>query len=242
MLDSTSTIYEIVSENPDLAILPLGSTEQHGPHLPLCTDTVIAGEISREIARRTGAYLLPTIPITTCYEHKGKKGSIWMRPSTFYQVIQDIALGLRDQGFSKLAVFLGHWGVFIAPPAIREINACFDGITVAILPDNSTLNERFKRIVEAPMEIHAGEIETSLMLYLRENLVRKDKIEGADFVPDYPQSFLNYIPLTRLSKTGVWGEPSRASAEKGKKLFEAYVEGSIEFMNRVFSEVLPDKW
>lgn len=240
MTDSTNTILEIVSGNPSTAILPLGSTEQHGPHLPVCTDTVIAEEISREIARRTGAYLLPALPVTTCYEHKGKKGSVWMRPCTFYSVLQDIAGSLRDQGFSRLAVFMAHGGIFIAPPAIREINACFDGFTVAILPDGCA--ERLAAVVETPFDIHAGEIETSLMLYLREDMVRRDKIKGADFMPDFSQSFLNYIPLTRLSKTGVWGRPSLASREKGEKIFEAYVSGSIEFMERVFRETPPGRW
>ena len=102
MLDFTKTADEIVEKSSDLAILPVGSTEQHGPHLPMCTDYVVATEISKRIAEKTGAYLLPTLPISTCYEHKGKKGNCWMRPSTYYQMLQDIVLCLRSQGFKKV--------------------------------------------------------------------------------------------------------------------------------------------
>ena len=104
MLDFTKTVDDIVAEATELAILPIGSTEQHGPHLPMCTDYTVATEISKRIAEKTGGYLLPTLPISTCYEHKGKKGSVWMKPDTFYKVIQDIVLCLKDQGFSKVAV------------------------------------------------------------------------------------------------------------------------------------------
>lgn len=243
MLDFTKTIDEIVAESSDLAILPIGSTEQHGPHLPMCTDYVVATEISKLIAEKTGAYLLPTLPISTCYEHKGKKGSVWMRPNTFYNVLQDIVLCLKDQGFKRVAVVLGHGGIFVATPAIRELNAMYDDLKVAKIDFlNFFGTKEMMETLESPNNLHACEYETSLMLYLREELVKKDKIKDADFVPQYPRDFLNYVSLVKLSDTGVWGEPSLGTKEKGEKVVKILVEESIKYMNRVFDTMDDKAW
>ncbi len=243
MLDFNVTADEIVEKASELAILPIGSTEQHGPHLPMCTDYVVATEISKRIAEKTGAYLLPTLPISTCYEHKGKKGSVWMKPDTFYHVIQDIVLCLKDQGFKKVAVVLGHGGIFVATPAIRELNAMYDDLKVAKIDFLQFFGtEEMKKILESPNNLHACEYETSLMLYFREELVKKEKIKEADFVPEYPRDFLNYVSLVKLSKTGVWGEPSLGTKEKGERITNVLVEESIKYMNNVFDTMEYNAW
>ncbi|MBE7020175.1 MAG: creatininase family protein [Ruminococcaceae bacterium] len=243
MLDFNVTADEIVEKAGELAILPIGSTEQHGPHLPMCTDYVVATEISKRIAEKTGAYLLPTLPISTCYEHKGKKGSVWMKPDTFYSVIQDIVLCLKGQGFKKVAVVLGHGGIFIATPAIRELNAMFDDLKVAKIDFLNFFGTKdMLEILESPNNLHACEYETSLMLYFKEELVKKDKIKDADCVPQYPRDFLNYVSLIKLSKNGVWGEPSLGTKEKGEKIARVLVDESIKYMNRVFDTMEYDAW
>lgn len=243
MLDFTRTADDIVNESGDLAILPIGSTEQHGPHLPMCTDYVVATEISKRIAEKTGAYLLPTLPISTCYEHKGKKGSVWMRPNTFYSVIQDIVLCLKEQGFKRVAVVLGHGGIFVATPAIRELNAMYDDLKVAKIDFLQFFGTKeMLETLESKNNLHACEYETSLMLYLAEETVKKDKIKEADFVPAYPRDFLNYASLVKLSKTGVWGEPSLGSKEKGEKIVKILVEESIKYMNCAFDTMEYKAW
>lgn len=243
MLDYTKTADEVVKESNELAILPIGSTEQHGPHLPICTDIIVATEISKKIAEKTGGYLLPTLPISTCYEHKGKKGSVWMRPSTLYNVIEDIVLCLKSQGFKKVAVVLGHGGIFIATPVIRELNAMHDDLKVAKIDflqffQTKEMNE----ILESKDNIHACEYETSLMLYFNEEYVKKDKIKEADFVPDCPRDFLNYASLVKLSDTGVWGKSSLGTKEKGEKIAKVLVDKSIEYMNNVFDTMDYKAW
>ena len=243
MLDFNKTADEIVEGAGELAILPIGSTEQHGPHLPMCTDYVVATEISKRIADKTGGYLLPTLPISTCYEHKGKKGSVWMKPDTFYHVIQDIVLCLKGQGFKKVAVVLGHGGIFVATPAIRELNAMYDDLKVAKIDFLQFFGTKeMSEILESKDNLHACEYETSLMLYLKEELVKKDKIKDADFVPDYPRDFLNYVSLVKLSKTGVWGEASLGTKEKGEKIVDILVKESINYMNRVFDTMEYSAW
>ena len=243
MIDYTKTADEVVRESSDLAILPIGSTEQHGPHLPICTDIVVATEISKKIALKTGGYLLPTLPISTCYEHKGKKGSVWMRPTTLYNVIEDIVLCLKSQGFKRVAVVLGHGGIFIATPVIRELNAMYDDLKVAKIDflqffQTKEMNE----ILESKDNLHACEYETSLMLYFNEELVKKDKIKEADFIPDYPRDFLNYASLIKLSDTGVWGKASLGTKEKGEKIAKVLVDKSIEYMDNVFNTMESKAW
>ena len=118
-----STADEIEYGNADIAILPIGSTEQHGPHLPIATDYLIATAFGKKIAEGLGAFLLPALPISTCREHRGKRGSVWMRPITFFSVVTDITMCLKEQGFKKIVFLNCHGGNFTLGPAIRELNA-----------------------------------------------------------------------------------------------------------------------
>lgn len=237
MIDYTNTADELALAGCDTAILPIGALEQHGPHLPMCTDYMVAKSVAEAVAERLNAYLLPTLPISTSYEHKGKKGSVWMRAKTFYSVIQDIVLNLKEQGFSKVVVMLGHGGIFVSTPAIRELNADHPDLRVAKVDFLQFLTvPEMLDTLECRDNLHACEYETSLMLYLAEEMVKKDKIDGADFVPDVPRDFLNYSSIVRLSKTGVWGKPSLATKEKGEKVFQILVEESLKYIDLIFSQ------
>ena len=104
------TADEIMKENPDLAILPVGSIEQHGPHLPVMTDWAIGTEIGKRIQKLTGGFLIPALPISTCREQMGKKGAVWMEPPTFYNMMTDIIMSLKLQGFRKVMIIQAHGG------------------------------------------------------------------------------------------------------------------------------------
>jgi len=99
-----NTVKEIVDADPELAVIPVGSLEQHGPHLPVMTDWIIASELGKRVALKMNAFCLPAIPISTCKEHMGKKGSVWIEPTTFYQMIADVVSSLKVQGFKKVAI------------------------------------------------------------------------------------------------------------------------------------------
>jgi len=234
MIDYYSTADEISSSGCKTAVLPIGSTEQHGPHLPMATDFIIAGRISSKIAEKLNAYLLPTLPVSTCREHRGKKGSVWMNPDTFYYMVRDIVLCLKEQGFERIILVIGHGGIFIANPAVRELNATNPDIKVIKVDFLNFLNDSdIVEILECRNNLHACEYETSLMLYMQPDLVRMDLIE--DCVPDVPRDFLNYASIFKFSKNGVWGMPSLASREKGEKLFKLLVDKSINYINTVSS-------
>ena len=241
MLTYKNTREEIEKSGVDIVVIPVGSVEQHSTHLPVGTDCMQAEALSAAVAEQLNAYLLPVLPISTCYEHKGTGGSVWMRPTTFYIMLQDIVLSLQSQGFKKVVVILGHGGTFAAGPAVRELNALYDDLQVILV--NPIMNEEIKVIMDSKKtEIHAGEVETSVMLYLHEELVDKEKMKENDFVPDCPQAFLNHTPVYKLSNAGTWGEPSLATKEKGEEIFKIQVDSTVDFIKKAFEMAPADKW
>lgn len=241
MLSYNNTAKELKDSGVELAIIPLGSIEQHSSHLPIGTDMYLAEALARGAAEKLNALLLPAIPFSTCYEHRGNLGSICMRPSTFYTMLQDIVLCLKDQGIKKIAIVLGHGGIFVAGPAVRELNALNDDLQV-ILVNEAGFGKRADVYESKKTEIHAGEGETSLMLYLHEDLVDKKLMLQNDCVPDYPQSFLNHVPVCKISQTGAWGEPSLATKEKGEAIYKTKVENIVEYIKQAFEVSPKESW
>ena len=229
------TIDEIVSLDPELAIIPVGSLEQHGAHLPIMTDWAIATELGNRVAAATNAFLLPALPISTCREHMGKKGSVWMEPTTFYQMMNDIILSLKTQGFRKVAILQCHGGIFIMPPLVRDLNAKYNPDLQVALVDITAFGATLyaEGILKTNTELHAGDGETSQMLAIAPETVHMDK--AADFIPSVPRPYLSYGSIFRATPTGVWGEPTKATAEIGEAILTRVTQLSIEAMNKAFA-------
>lgn len=231
------TADELMAEDPDLAILPVGSLEQHGPHLPLMTDWAIAAELGRRVAEITGGFLLPALPISTCREQMGKKGSVWMEPTTFYQMMYDIIMSLKTQGFKRVAILQCHGGIFIMTPLVRDLNARFNPELMVACVDSGDFSDRLyeEGVYDTNTELHAGEGETSMMLAIAPETVHMEL--AVDEVPDVPRSYLSYGSIFRASQSGVWGESRCASAEKGEKALQRSAEMAAEEMEKAFSYI-----
>ena len=223
------TADEICELDPDLAIIPVGSIEQHGPHLPIMTDWAIATELGKRVAERMGAFLLPAFPVSTCREHMGKKGSVWMAPTTFYQMMHDVIMSLKEQGFKRVGLLITHGGVFIAGPLVRDLNAKFNPDLQVALVNCDVID--YAKVTETP-GLHADESETSQILAIAPETVHMDRAVDCD--PDVPRRYLNYGSIFRATPTGVWGYPTKATAEKGEKILEFSVETIINEFNRAF--------
>ena len=225
----------IMAQNPELAILPVGSLEQHGPHLPVMTDWAIATELGRRVAELTGGFLLPALPISTCREQMGKKGSVWMEPPTFYAMMNDIIMSLKLQGFKKVAILQCHGGIFIMTPLVRDLNAKFNPDLMVVNIDICTFFPKLYQagIIETATELHAGEVETSMMLAIAPESV--DMSKAVDEVPTVPRSYLSYGSIFRASKSGVWGESKCAIAEKGENALAFCAAGAVEEMEKAFA-------
>ena len=233
MLNYYNTADEIIESGTDTCILPIGSVEQHGPHLPIGTDYILAESFAQAIGKELGCLVLPVQAYSTCYEHRGKMGSFWMKPETMYRVIEDLVTGMRAQGFKKIIILLSHGGIFIAGPVIRELNSIYPDIDVIKLDlVEFYLSKETNKYLECDNNLHAGEIESSLMVFLKKEYFRRDK--AVDFIPDIPRSYLNNFPLLKVSLHGVWGKPSLATEEKGEKIFNIVVHNAVEYLERFF--------
>ncbi len=232
MLDYYSTADEIQDSGIDTALLPVGSVEQHGPHLPIATDLMIASAVGKKVSERLNVLLLPTLPVSTCREHMGKKGSVWINPDTFYYMIRDIVLSLKEQGFKRVILLIAHGGIFIANPAVRELNATNNDIKVIKVDLVGFMGSKEMAVIlDCEDNLHAGELETSIILYLDKELVKKKK--NVDSIPGVPRDYLNYGSIFKYSENGVWGKPSLASCEKGEKIFGLLVDMSINYVKKI---------
>ncbi len=234
MLSYDMTIEDIEKLNPDTAVLAFASIEQHGAHLPVSTDYITTEAFARGVAEQLGAFLIPTFPISNCREHMGKKGSVWMKPDTFYNMVIDICHSLKEQGFKKAVIIRGHGGIFVLSPTIRELNATLNSDFMVCCVEYYDYVDAYRKagIIESDVCLHADELETSVVMHLRGDLVKNDQI--SDFVPDAPRTYLNYGSIFCASPKGVWGRPSYASAEKGEKVLKMGIELMAAEAKRAF--------
>jgi len=202
----------------DTAILGVGSFEQHSHHLPLQTDFFFAEKISAEVAERLDAFYLNPLPYSSSVEHRGFAGTVFLRPQTVKRVIWDIAQSVSDWGVRYLAVLNCHGGNFVLNPAIREWNM------ESRFP-HTMLIDFYSGLTGTGVDLHAGCVETSLMLYLAPEQVREKSMQ--DFVPEQGREDLTHFGMKGLSTEGVWGRPSEASREKGEQWFREAVDYCI---------------
>ena len=177
-----------IGNGTELAILSLGSIEQHGPHMSIITDWVIADAMGRGVAEKTGGMYVPAFPVSTNREALGKRGAVGMHSDVFYAMLRDVCLNLKATGFRKIAIIQAHGGIFSLTPIVRELNAdCNPELMVAKLDMIETCWPKYQKLgitETTDTELHAGEAETSFMLYLAPALV--DMSKAVDFVPDGP--------------------------------------------------------
>ena len=234
MISYAKTADEINSANPEMAILPIGSMEQHGPHLPIGTDWYIADALGKGVAELTGGFLLPALPISTCRENTGKKGTVWVDPDHFYHMLISIFMSLKEQGFKKVATLQCHGGIFIMTPIIRQVNATNNPDFMVVNIDYGNIPPLFplESPVPGQVEIHAGDGETSIMLQIAPETVQMDKAEAG--WPTVPRSYLSYGSIFRASPNGVWGDPTGATAEKGRQILQYLTGAIVKEINKAF--------
>ncbi len=219
MVSPKNTTFEIEKSGKDTAVLGVGSFEQHSYHLPVETDFVIASKVSYEVARRIDAMFLNPLPYSVSLEHVGFSGTILLRPDTLKRVVRDIAESVSLWGIKYLLLLNFHGGNFILNPTAREWN--MEGKAPIIL-----LLDFYLGIKGMAPNLHAGEVETSLMLYFNPEVVRLDR--AVDFIPEFGREDLTHFGMKGLTPGGVWGYATRATREKGKRWFEEGTKYLVE--------------
>ncbi|NHN39328.1 creatininase family protein [Pseudomaricurvus alcaniphilus] len=233
-------IQQLVQNGARAVILPVGATEQHGPHLGCGVDTSIADAVCRAVARKTATLLLPTLPYGCSIGHSRRwPGTIAPQPKTLIDVIKDMGDWVYASGLRKLFIVNAH--VTNAAPlrcALEMLRAEHDDLMVAVI-NTPELSQRVRQAHFADAEDwHANDAETSLMLAQDLAMVRPEKCSASDDQDRTTDSVFSH-PVNRTSSNGVTGYPSRADAGKGHQLFEWMVEDLAALIERGLSEQPP---
>lgn len=225
-----------------VAVLPVGTVEQHGPHLPLVTDVLTAAEMSRRAVERVSekAILLPPVYYSFNEHHMDFPGTIAVEGETVIRYVTDIGVSLARHGFRKVLLVNGHGSnVPFLDIAARKITVQTEAICAMVswwsLIPKSVISELRESEYPGGMA-HGCELETSVLLYLRPDLVQFEKAERDmhfssseffywDLEQPSPVAFQEWF--SRYSKTGTVGDPTKATKAKGEQFVNAVVDRMV---------------
>ncbi|MFB6143600.1 MAG: creatininase family protein [Halorientalis sp.] len=217
-----------------LALVPVGSTEQHGPHLPEATDAIIAEGFAREAARRTGFLCTPTVNVGVSPHHRQFHGTMWVDAPVFRDYVESLTRNLTYHGVDRVVYVNAHGGNV---EHLREVGRRLRDDEVAYAVEwmwDESITDRIEAAFETPGP-HGGPKETSLVWHLEPDLVREDRIADArdGGLREFPEgagrqfgarTFYDAIDNT---DNGVLGDQTDAAPEVGADLFEAASENLV---------------
>jgi creatinine amidohydrolase len=215
-----STSADAAAQAATVAVLPVGSFEQHGDFLPLATDTMIACLIAQRIAADHDLLLLPPITISCSHEHAAFPGTVSISATTLAAIIGDIQQSLRTRGISKLVLVNAHGGNYVLSNVVQEANVTGPNMTLFPARDDwDRARSDAGCDTTTSQDMHAGELEVSLLLHADASLVG-DTRTSRDHLA-YPRPHLLATGIAGYTQTGVIGLPSRGTAAKGKAILDS---------------------
>jgi creatinine amidohydrolase len=249
-----------IADMPDKAnvvlIQPMGAIEQHGPHLPLVVDAAISngvlGKALQRLSSSIPAYSLPLLYYGKSNEHYSFPGTIALSAQTLIAVLQELADSLYRAGFRKLALMNSHGGQpQVLEIAARDIHQKYPDFMIFPLFTWRVphITKQLVTAKEWEFGIHAGDAETSLMLALLPDYVQMDRA-----IAEYPQglpanSLLSmeganpFAWVTRdLTRSGVLGDPTTATKEKGDRILESLADGWAQLIADIYAFQQPEAW
>jgi creatinine amidohydrolase/Fe(II)-dependent formamide hydrolase-like protein len=226
----------------DIALLPVGAIEQHGPHLPLDVDAFDADYLARHVALACSPprpLVLPLIPYGVSYHHDDFPGTLSVTNETLARLVYEVGMAAARNGIEKLLILNGHGGnaatLHFAAQQINRDSGIFTSVD-----SGETSDADIYAMTETPNDVHAGEIETSTTLAIRPDLV--DMSQAKDTVPSFSSSYLDftskrsigwYAHTHKISENGVMGAPSRASREKGERIWHLMIDHLVELVEHL---------
>lgn len=214
------------------AVLPLGATEQHGPHLPLATDSLIAAALAERFCGRVAeAVAFPVLPFGCSAEHGAFAGTLSLAPETLQRLLVDMLQSLVPHGFDTAFIFSAHGGNFAAlARAVPALAAAAPSLRIIACTDLDAVTAAWQRaaatagIAADAAGHHAGELETSIALALCPEAVRRDRIEAGLRGVGADAQAIFYPDLRRHAANGVVGDPRSAAATRAAVYLEAWVD------------------
>jgi len=219
-----------VMQKTQVALLPVGSTENHGPHLPLGTDWFTAQRIAEETGKKGGWLVLPSVPVGVSKHHRQFWGTLWVAPDVLRDYVVAVSRALASHGLHRIVFVNGHGGnrsaLIGAARLLRE-----EGIYAYVHNWWGTIAELLEKLFPEPAA-HAGPVETSAILAIDPELVRQDRYKVTSDVDHWGKTVEGVEvgwDTIDFSEAGNVGDPSTGTVEKGAKLFEAASESLNRF-------------
>jgi creatinine amidohydrolase len=224
----------------EIGLVPVGATEQHGPHLPTGTDTIIATALCNAASERTGAVVLPSIPVGCSYGHGAQlPGTLSVSPEELALVVRRSIEWASQSGLSRFVVVNGHFGnqssLLCATDHLRHERP---DLRTAVVGWWALDPEVLAKVTADGEDVHANRAETSVMLAIVPELVHVDRMATADD-PDRTGALVFRYTATSLSANGVTGRPSEADADLGAWLVARSVDALVSLIERGRAEEPP---
>jgi creatinine amidohydrolase len=247
--DLTSPEAEVAFREASMAVWPVGSTEQHGPHLAVATDAAIAEAFATPLIEALGtrAIGLPPLRVGLSEHHLEFPGTLTLRPATYLALIADVVESVAHAGLSRLLIVNGHGGNIDALRLAARSARRDHGMAVASVMWSQIAADVARSIAVSPTYGHACETETSLVLALAPELVRRDRLAPvgvrrattAETMP--PASTVDQPHWFRAwTADGALGDPSAASLDAGRRLFDAALRRMVAFAQHFAREAVPE--
>jgi len=238
-------VREYLEHGGRMAIVPVGSTEDHGDHGPLWTDVYIPLEVAKRASAQLEALVAPPIPFGLAADHRGAHGLVQVRMDTFLDLIRDVCVSLAEVGFRRIVLLNGHYCNTHALEfaASRVHDELPEGTRIYPFAYWAGLRpEEAEQYLSGSVGIHANVGETSIVLAIDEELCDMERVR--DFVPELPDlrtSAAALIDPVFLATPGsfwsilepgggVWGKPSESTAEKGQEFLDWCTRAVIDFV------------
>jgi creatinine amidohydrolase len=209
-----ATSVEVAESRPSVAVLPVGSFEQHNGILPLATDTIVACAIAEAVAEKYNLFLLPPITLSCSHEHSGFVGTVSISAGTLIQVIRDVQSSLEQQGIRTLVLVNGHGGNYVLGNVVQEANVGERRMTLFPHRDDWDQARKAGGLVTGQHEdMHGGELETSILLAVSKESVRPSYVDADHIASE--RTYLHMLGMAGYTASGIIGRPSLAEAQKG---------------------------
>ncbi len=240
-------IAELREKNGGLLMLPMGATEQHGPHLPVGMDTLLVEKVCAAASARTGVLAMSALRYTVSQGHTPKwPGTFSLRHETFIAAIREISAWAVATGWKRLLLVNSHFGNDApARVAVDQLRLEYMGrLQVGLVHVFQVGDDVWETYTSDAADLHANRAETSLMLHLFPELVRMDRLATSDDEDRTGGTVFSY-PVAQTSLNGVTGKPSDATAEEGALLFSKMVDGLSDLLDKAKTEeppLPPEKW
>ncbi|HSD05264.1 MAG TPA: creatininase family protein [Nitrosopumilaceae archaeon] len=219
---------KLIRNKKQTALIPVGSIEQHGPHLPISTDSDIVSEIAKRISKKCGFLILPTINYGISFEHSPFFNTSISR-STLEKMLVEICVSLSHNKIKNIIILNGHHGnqqaLFSVPQKVRHLTKGM--VKVKVFSYWHFMKRSFD---------HAGFVETSLMLALSKKVEMKKTVKGLDVsrLSKKQKEQANKLATKHFitaTKNGVWGDPRKATSKDGKKILSEIVQNFLKESN-----------